>query len=653
MSTQSETIEQRAMREASVKLRWAVDEVKALQKAERILISVERSLLGSALEAYGTDGVNEAMRALNQKLRDEDAVSIGEAQATLTDELYAWRMVIFRRDEKIMAHSLRRFCERTDGSLDLHAFAALARFYRRCPHVGSVQCKYDLAVTRLFTIADGNHRSLRASREQLTNYLTKMCAAWDESERTEMAAQQEEEIARTVQEFDAFIDEVNAIKHFEDLIASDLFSRIRTFKSEIGELFYDPQVTAAAIECNVIAGNKFSSLMEAESDHIGDEPEASRELRDVFCDTSPGALDRIAQVLDELQADDGHEDEVARKRLERAVRILNIACASSGGELSGGEVGESETGADAALEERHTSPETLDELAQVDDNKELVEAYLEAGRTAEVRALDLAVFLASAAEDNDDGQDVQADTRRRALSLIMRADDMLRLEVVAAQALNSDFETRLARLFEEMQAVEGALREMMSTATSHDARRDALLYVSNHLLGARLRLQSAIVRRSSAELARQEAARQAARVPKAISPKRLFSLLPDRQRAQKLAVAALIIIALATLASTLLRRNSSRGERDPEVRVLNRNEVPGGEMLADIRMRRELLIGVVRNTWKHLPEDVKKQELESLLRYGKDKGIRIVALFDEQGMPTGNATEGQITIENNMKPPQQ
>jgi hypothetical protein len=657
MSTEVETTEQRAVREAAQRLRWTVEEVKAMQTTERVLIGVEHSLLGCAPESYDTASINAAMRALNQAIHDADAMLIGEAQAHLMEELYAWRMDIFKRDEKLMAHSLRRFCERTDGALDIHAFAALARFYRRCPHVGLVQCKYDLAVTRLFTVAaDHNSRALRTNRKDMAARLTEMCAMWDESIQEQMDSQSEKLVAQAVEEFDEFIDEVNAVTHFEDLIARDLFNRVRAFKSRLGELFFHPEVTAAAIECNVISGNKFSSLLEEESDQISDEPLVDGGLPEIFSDTSHGALSRMAQVLDELQADDRNEDEVTRKRLERIVRLLNIACepdkAMDDEERSEQAVTESEL-ADESEEERFTSPETLQELSAQADNKAFIESYLKPGRSPEVRALDLKIFLAPVAEE--DGASTQArqlDPRPNALGLIMAADDMLRFELAAqGDALPSHLESRLAKLFGEMQASEGELREIMSAALGHNARKDALLYVSNHLLGARLRLQSAIVRRSASELARREAARAAAAAqlaPADTQPSKHKTKGSSPKRLRRLLAAAVIIIALASLAALLIRRTSGNEGLDKEVRVLNPSELPGSEMIASARIRRDTLVCIVRGMWKHLPEEARRQELESLSRYGKERGLNSVVLFNEQGMPAGSAEQGQITVEDNV-----
>ncbi len=662
MSTEVETTEQRAVREATQRLRWAVEEVKAMQTTERVLIGVEHSLLGDAPESYNTTSINAAMRALNQAIHDSDAMLIGEAQAHLMEELYAWRMNIFKRDEKLMAHSLRRFCERTDGTLDIHAFAALARFYRRCPHVGLVQCKYDLAVTRLFTVvADHNCRALRTNRKDMAARLTQMCAMWDESVPEQMDSQSDHLVAQAVQEFGDFIDEVNAVTHFEDLIARDIFNRVRAFKSGLGELFFHPEVTAAAIECNVISGNKFSMLLEEESDQISDEPLVDGGLPEIFGDTSHGALSRMAQVLDELQADDRNEDEVTRKRLERIVRLLNIACepdeTMSGEEHSEQAVTESEL-ADASEEERLTSPETLQELSAQADNKTLIESYLKHGRSPEVRALDLKIFLAPVPEeDGASAQAIRHDPRRNALGLIMAADDMLRFELTAqGDALPSHLESRLAKLFGEMQASEGELREIMSAATGHSARRDALLYVSNHLLGARLRLQSAIVRRSASELARREVARAEAAAQLATAtaqPSRHKTTGSSPKRMRRLLAAAVIIIALASLAALLVRRTGGNEGLDPEVRVLNPSELPGSEMIASARIRRDTLVCIVRGMWKHLPEEAKRQELESLARYGKERGLSSVILFNEQGMPAGSAEQGQITVEDNLSMVQQ
>jgi hypothetical protein len=381
-------------------------------------------------------------------------------------------------------------------------------------------------------------------------------------------------------------------------------------------------------------------------------------LTEILSDTSDGALSRIAQAIDELQADDRNEDEVTRKRLERIVRLLNITCASD--EAANGQEGTEEAAesdfADAQENEWLTSPETLQELSTQAENKEFIEGYLKHGRSPEIRALDLKIFLAAVSEEDKDAsaQVVQADPRRQALALIMRADDMLRFELAAQEdALASQLESRLSELFGEMQAIEGNLREIMSAASGHSDHKDALLYVSNHLLGARLRLQSAIVRRSASELARREAARAAAGARNAsanLEPAKNKTKGHSPQRTRRLLVAAVVIIAVASLAALLIpRANVEQGlGLDAEVRAVNTAELPGAEMLASARVRRDTLVCVVRGLWKHLPEEDKRREIESLSRYGQERGLKTVILFDEQGMPAGSADKGEITIENNL-----
>ena len=202
-----------------------------------------------------------------------------------------------------------------------------------------------------------------------------------------------------------------------------------------------------------------------------------------------------------------------------------------------------------------------------------------------------------------------------------------------------------------MQTAGKDLRKLMGEALARKKREsaDAWLYVSNHLLEAQLRLQSAIVRRGAGEFARAEAARAARASVTKIKARPTAKRLPV-SRSRKLLIAAAILVAVVSLALRMVVQQMGAGvdRRDKEVRVLDRNELPGSDLLADARMRRNLMIGIVSDSWKLLAEDEKRKELEALLRYGADKGINTVMLLDKSGQPVGSASPQQISTESDL-----
>ena len=195
MPTQIETIDQRALVEATARLSRAIGEAKTLETIQRIFGSIERAVMGIVPETYDTAPAINAARNFDQSVKDNLIAAGEEAEDLLTNELYLWRVSLSQRDEAIPAFSLRRFCERTEEHLDLAAFAALARFYRSLPTTESIQSKYDFAVTRLFaSVTESNGRVLRLDGARLVQSLTEMFQSWGQTNRVGQTTEREAEL---------------------------------------------------------------------------------------------------------------------------------------------------------------------------------------------------------------------------------------------------------------------------------------------------------------------------------------------------------------------------------------------------------------------------------------------------------------------------
>ena len=227
--------------------------------------------------------------------------------------------------------------------------------------------------------------------------------------------------------------------------------------------------------------------------------------------------------------------------------------------------------------------------------------------------------------------------------------------------IDAVLEASLTELLTEFAATDKQLSTLRTGAWQQRQREDsdALLYIANHLHEARLRLQSAIVNRSASELVRQK--RTPAPVEVVEKPKKVEPLRPatapatvelkpvpsPRFTKRRLLVAAAIV--LAAMSGLIMSFSSSSPASmigvDKEVSKLDTRELPNGHLLADARQRRNVLIGVVSPAWAQLPSHQKRDELQTLLKYGKDKGIGSIMLIDKLGMPAGSASEQQISIE--------
>ena len=637
MPSQIETIEQRALGEATARLSRAIGEAKTLETIQRIFGGIERAIMGRVPETYDTASAINAARNFDQSVKDNLIAAGEEAEDLLTNELYLWRVSLSQRDEAISAYNLRRFCERTEEHLDLAAFAALARFYRSLSTTESVQSKYDFAVTRLFaSVTESNGRVLRLDGDRLVQGLTEMFQSWGQTDRVGQTTEREAELA--AKGFRAFVSEAEAIDQFEDLISLNFFNRVREFKGDLGKTFYAAEVTAAAIECNVALANKFSGLLAGEGEQIREAPAGCRDLSDLLSDTS--SKGPISELLNELQMSELNQQAQSSERLSQLLRLLHISDAAAEEETS------VEQNRDTALTELAPisvlSPSVL-ELAECEENKEVIAQFLKIPFSPELASLDLATFLAPWPELSSSQALSEKEIRRNALSLILKAESMLRSKLFKDGVISSEKESELYQLLEETQQVGSSLRELISKfrELGEPGQVDKLLHISNHLLGARLRLQSAMVRGGTVELARQELAQKKLNTP----PKHNRVVRPYRARG-RLAIAAVLLVALATLTIySFTLGNGVDEKRDREVRILNHRELPGAELLAAARVRHELLIGIVSSTWETATDDRKREELKALLRYGAPQGIETVMLLDSTGSQKASASNSHLVVE--------
>ena len=643
MSDQPETVEQREMEQATERLRHAIAEAKALELVQRVIAGVERAILCIVPESYDTRPALTVARSLNLAINEKDTARAAEAEDHFANELLLWRISLCARDQAIKPYDLRRFCERTEEVLDRTVFTALTRFYRCQTYTDLSQSKYDFAVTQLYTSIDQNDRRiLRIEGATLIETIRQMFATFAENPRS--IGLSEEDIQAALSGFQGFVVATNAINEFEELIASGLFNQVRLFKSKLGEKLYHPEVTAAAIACNVAIANKFSDLLAREGAQIREVPAAYRNLTNILSDTS--AIGFASAALNELQMAELDQQAESSKPLAQLMRLLRASHEhhEQNSEATGDE---NDPHPSPNPTENYCVPElsvTLCALAEDEENKQIISEFLRTPLSEERQLLDPAIFLAALPEAEPGDREEERQIRRVALSLILRSEKLLFAILSTEGPITPETESELPTLLEEMQQTDSALRRFISEARANSQLPlvDQLLHISNHLLGARLGLQTALVERGAAELARQE---ELARLNAALlaEPKKPGISWGHISR---YALAVIILIVLAGLTMRALTQHSTAAEkRDKDVEVLDVSAMPGSEVLVGARLKRPILVVIVSPAWIRWPDDQKRDELKALLGYGEPLGADTVMLVDSTGIQRGNASKSHLTLD--------
>lgn len=249
----------------------AMGEVSSLQMVEHVLTGVEREYMKVVPKPF--DDFN-AKKALHSFIKLEDGVNSEEhaaAEFVLMQETEAWCSALADRDRHVPVSSLRQYCENSRPALSSQALLGLARFYRNLPYSESVRSKFDFVVTRLFSRPTEQEKRLCLfNRDEMLGHLNMLYSEWS-SISLYAAEDDESKIVLTALSFDDLAVEAESTSTFDQLIESDFFGRLRMFKESISELFFAPNVTAAAIDCNIRIGNAYVLLIDCERQKVDSE----------------------------------------------------------------------------------------------------------------------------------------------------------------------------------------------------------------------------------------------------------------------------------------------------------------------------------------------------------------------------------------------
>jgi hypothetical protein len=279
----------------------AVSEVSGLQMVEHVLTGVEREYMKIVPKTF--DDFN-AKRALHTFLNVANNISEEEhaaAEFTLMQETEAWCTALGDRDREIPVSSLRLYCENSRPALSSQALVGMARFYRNLPYSEQVRSKFDFTITRLFSRPiDNERRVCLFTRDEMLNHINTLYKEWS-SIPLYTADDDESKVLLTALSFEDLAIEAESASTFDQLITSDFFSRLRLFKESISELFYAPNVTAAAIECNIRIGNAYVELIHREKAKLNEQSLESK-YGDLNDQAVSDAAARTLQLVDLLRS---------------------------------------------------------------------------------------------------------------------------------------------------------------------------------------------------------------------------------------------------------------------------------------------------------------------------------------------------------------
>jgi hypothetical protein len=318
----------------------AVDEVSGLQMVDHVLSGVERELMKVVPKSFDDLQVKKSLHSFLQASSDTESLDHAKFEFQLMQETENWCSALAHRDGDISAADLRRFCENSKPALSSQALIALAKFYRNLPHSEAVRNKFDFVVTRLFSkeIAE-EKRYLVFGREEMIAHFKTLYADWS-SISLYSSSEDNSDILVAALRFEDFMAEADAAEHFDDLIRTEFFDRLRHYKESANEIFYAPTITAAAVECNVRIGNRVVDLLRV----VRDTPttEDLYEKYGIHDQAVSDATSRTTELVDllrerhdEIEAEtEDYEEEFYQEAPEKAPEVKKKAAAAPRGKFT-------------------------------------------------------------------------------------------------------------------------------------------------------------------------------------------------------------------------------------------------------------------------------------------------------------------------------
>ncbi len=242
----------------------AMEEVSGLQMVEHVFSGIEREHLKITPRPFDDLKAKQALHRFVKVCENPGSGEHAEAEFDLRVETEAWNLALSERDQQFSVSSLRRFCEESQPVLSSSVMIALARFFRNSPYSEEVRGKFDYSMTRLFsTENEDGRRNMLFQHDEMIGHINTLYADWS-SIALYTNEEDQPEIALTVTRLDEFVDEAARAGSFGELLGSEFFNRLRGYKEGLAEMFYVPEVLAAAMKCNLAVGNRYVELIALE-----------------------------------------------------------------------------------------------------------------------------------------------------------------------------------------------------------------------------------------------------------------------------------------------------------------------------------------------------------------------------------------------------
>lgn len=278
-------------------------------------------------------------------------------------------------------------------------------------------------------------------------------------------------------------------------------------------------------------------------------------------------------------------------------------------------------------------------LAQQAENAAIIARYLAAPRSPEVWQLDLDFFLAPAAADSENGH--SAAERRRALELILDSDDLICALEYRLDEPPAEHRAQVRTIANEMLLLRTSLRRAADAVQEKAGAAEPLLYVADHLLWERLRLEASLKRKPTRQrapvLPRRAPAQEPPPAPARPSARPLRFLV----RSLVGAVVIATMVALNTITITT-------PPVDTGVAVVQVAGLPGADVFDEARTYKTTLFVSATRTWLLLGREERRAIVRGLGAFAAARGLDAVSVVGPKGEPWATFKEDEVLLDGDL-----
>jgi hypothetical protein len=566
--------------------RSAGEQAVQLRVVERFLSEVERRLLKTTPQVFDIERIRTALQILKTFSEQDEIDEVLEAEFRLDQEFHLWRELIIERDQRIETYHFRRLCDSAPYPLEDEIFVVLAKFYRELHITSATQSKFDLCITRLFTRpVSSARRELRGLRSDNIKRLENLLPGNDDQAPSSG-------VNDAVAAIDCFINEALDFRVFEDLVKANIFDRYREFKRDLDYLFFQPEILAAAVECNVVLGNVFDELLRTADEQLSSRLTVDMDLASALHDPAPETRSHINDLFRVFFGDNGETHaEALEGDVDYLGKMLSFASSHTAASSANADVPDS-TPAQARL-----AP-FLRTLTEAKPNVELL--LKQFGRSEILKTFDINDFLFCA----DGNPDVLS---RRALGIILWSLEFRETELKHSKELTESIQREATSLLYKAEHLATTLQHEIEV--SDELNESRLRGVLNVLMDSRIKLERGIVRFTNRKIAGNGHSADASY--KASTTPVKGSTFADTLSRWLIIVLAMLAVATGVMffiqrqSGELLGSGTNLSEIDP--RTLPQNEF----MMSAYRHERTLFI-TARDSWSQRSLDDRRETIKEI-----------------------------------------